>query len=529
MIQSVRLPCDEASIQHSHAAGGCPRDTEKWVLAATILGSTMAFVDGSVVNVALPVLQIDLRTTVSDLQWVVEAYTLFLAALTLVGGALGDRYGRRAVFTIGVVVFALASAVCGLAPGASQLIIARAVQGIGAALLVPGSLAIIGASFGNDRRGRAIGTWSGLTAISTAVGPVLGGWLVEHVSWRAVFFINLPLAIAVVIIAVWRVPESRAGSNQGRLDWPGALAVTLGLGTLVFGLIQAGALGLSHPIVLAALAVGVISMCAFLVVEARSRSPMMPLDPFQSRVFDGANLLTLMLYAALGGAFFFVPLNLIQVQGYSPTAAGSAFLPFIVIMSVLGRWSGGLVDRYGARLPLVVGPTIAAAGFALLALPGIGGSYWTTFFPAMVTLGLGMAITVAPLTTTVMNAVDEDHVGVASGINNSVARVAGLLAVAVFGIVVLVTFDGSLDQRLASLHLPPRTQVAVDAQRTRLASIQVPTDISPGTQFRIKRAVAAAYVDGYRLAMLVAAGLALVSAGSAELLIGGRRAKTPAR
>ena len=308
-------------VQPFQSAGSSHPNRGNWVLAATILGSTMAFVDGSVVNVALPVLQADLKATVSDLQWVVEAYTLFLAALTLVGGALGDRYGRRSVFTIGVVIFALASVLCGVAPDVGQLIAARAVQGVGAALLVPGSLAIIGATFSVDRRGRAIGTWSGATAISMALGPVLGGWLVEHISWRAAFFINLPLAVAVVAISLWRVRESKADGKRGRLDWPGALMATLGLGTIVYGLIQAGLLGLSHPTVLASLVVGILALSLFLTMEGRSHNPMLPLDLFRSRTFFGANLLTFLLYAALGGALFFLPINLIQVQGYSPTAA----------------------------------------------------------------------------------------------------------------------------------------------------------------------------------------------------------------
>jgi EmrB/QacA subfamily drug resistance transporter len=517
----TRPPCDDAIIHAAPAVPDCERHTGRWVLIATILGSSMAFIDGTVVNVALPVMQRELGATVADVQWIVEAYALFLSALILVGGSLGDHFGRRRVFTSGVVVFALASVVCGLAPTVGVLIVARAVQGVGGALLTPGSLAIISATFSPAQRGRAIGTWSGFTTITTALGPVLGGWLVQNATWRWVFFINVPFAVAVVAVTLLHVPESR-DPTAARLDRPGALLVTLGLGGLVFGLINSSSFGFGSPLVIVALALGAACLVGFVVVERDSPAPMMPLSLFRSRTFSGANLLTLLLYAALGASTFFVPFNLIQVQGYSPAAAGAAFLPFIVIVFALSRWAGGLVTRYGAKLPLVVGPTVAGIGLALFAAQGIGGSYWTTFFPAVCVLGLGMAITIAPLTTTVMGAVASDHAGIASGINNAVARTASLLAIAVFGIVILAAFNVALNANLTPLHLTPAVQAAIDAQRTRLAGAQIPSGVSHTLLTALKQAIDEAYIAGFRVVMLCGAALALASAVSAWVLIEGK-------
>ncbi len=522
MANIINQPCDEGVIRSKPAAALCARSAEPWILAATVLGSSLAFIDGTAVNVALPALQTDLNATVLDVQWVVESYALFLAALLLVGGSVGDRFGRRLVFCIGTALFALASIWCGLAPGIDQLIIARAVQGVGGALLVPGSLAIISASFDEERRGKAIGTWSGFSAITAAVGPVIGGWLIEHVSWRAVFFINVPLAIVVLLIAFRYVPESRDEKTSTRPDWLGAALAAFGLGALVYGLIESSGLGFSHPRILAALVLGAVSLAAFLAVEARTAGPMLPLALFRSHNFTGANLLTLFLYTALGGALFFVPLNWIQVQGYSPTKAGAALLPFVLIMFVLSPWSGGLVKAYGAKLPLVVGPVIAASGYILFIIPGVRASYWTTFFPAVAVLGLGMATSVAPLTTTVMNAVAQSRAGVASGINNAVSRTAGLLGIAALAVVMLQAFNAELDRRLAQSEIAPEAQHVLDQQRVRLAGAELPAELDFETRAMLKLAIDESFISGFRLVMAVAAGLALAAALSAFIMIRGK-------
>jgi EmrB/QacA subfamily drug resistance transporter len=472
----------------------------------------MVFIDGTVVNVALPALQSALNATVTDVQWVVEAYALFLAALLLVGGALGDLYGRRKIFLVGVVLFAGASAWCGFASDIRSLIVARGFQGMGGALLVPGSLALISSSFCAEERGRAIGTWSGFTAITAAVGPVLGGWLIEHLSWRWVFFINLPLAVLVMVISLARVPESRDEEMVQRLDLWGAVLATVGLCGITFALIEAGR-GAERTLI--AGGVGVVALAVFFVVESRSDAPMLPLNLFRSRSFSGANLMTLFLYGALGAVLFFLPLDLIQVQHYSATEAGAALLPLILLVFVLSRWSGGLIVQYGARLPLIVGPLIAGVGFGLFTRGGMGGSYWSTVFPAVVVLGLGLSVSVAPLTTTVMSSIDQSRAGVASGINNAVSRVAGLLAIAVLGLVFATSFNRRMERGLDELRLPAGERQGVEAQKAKLAA-------ATSDDVRVRRLIGESFVGAYGVVLWIAVGLSVASALSAAVLIEAR-------
>jgi len=522
MANIIKQPCDEGVIESAPCVKPCTKIIGRWVLAATILGSSMAFVDGTVVNVALPALQEQFNATVTDVQWVIESYALMIAALLLVGGSLGDHFGRRRIFAAGIAIFTAASAWCGFVPNVEQLIFARAIQGVGGALLVPGSLAIISATFDKEHRGHAIGTWSAFTAITMAMGPVFGGWLIENVSWRWIFFINIPLAIAVLAILYWRVPESKDETKTGGLDWWGAFLVTFGLGTIVYGLIESANLGLTNPIVMIAIISGAIALVVFFLVEARSTSPMMPLALFKSKSFSGANVLTLFLYGALSAVLFFLPFNLIQVQGYTATQAGAAFLPLVLILFLLSRWAGGLIRRHGAKLPLTIGPIIAAIGYVLFTLPEIGGSYWTTFFPAVTVLGLGMAISVAPLTTTVMGAVDVSKSGIASGINNAVSRIAGLLAIAILGIVVFTTFSHNLDQRLTKLNIPKAVKINIQNQTIKLAAIEIPSTLNPTMRMSLQETIHRSFITSFRLVSYIAVILSLLSALSAWLWIEGR-------
>lgn len=487
-----------------------PKKYEKWVLLATILGSSMAFIDSTIVNVALPALQDALHASISELQWVIESYALTLASLLIVGGALGDLYGRRFIFLMGVIIFMAASMGCGLASSIMQLILARAVQGIGAALLVPGSLALISASFPEDRRGQAIGTWAGFSAFTAAGGPLVGGWLVEHASWRWIFFLNLPLAIIVIMTALHCIKDSKSSQAQNqKLDILGAILATLGLGALVFGLIEweKGAV-----LTITAEIVGLCALIGFYWVEKRTPSPMIPFEIFHSRNFTAANIITFFLYSSLYGVLFFLPLDLIQVHGYTATQAGGALLPLVLLLFLLSRWAGGLVKKVGAKLPLMVGPAVVAMGYALFLVSDLGNSYWSSYFPAAVFLGIGMAISVAPLTTVVMNSVDQDHAGAASGINNAVSRIAGLFAIAIFSLVMTIIFNKNLQSGLKNSTVSAPAQQEIIAQRTRLADIKTPNE-------DVRWIINHAFYAGYNVILWIAVALSLASSLSAGLFI----------
>jgi EmrB/QacA subfamily drug resistance transporter len=445
MVGFLQPPCEAGVITATPVFDAALSQRRKRLtLAATIVGSSMAFIDGSVVNIALPAMQHALNATVASTQWIVNAYLLLLGALVLVGGAAADLYGRRRIFLIGLAVFTAASIACGLVPNVSALIASRAIQGVGAALLVPASLAMLGATFDEHERSRAIGIWAGVAALTSAIGPVLGGWLVDAVSWRAIFLLNVPLAVVAGELAASFACESR-DDNAKALDWAGAAMVGAGLAAITWGLSAIPASGFYDKTVLGALGSGFVFLVLFLAIEARSgQRAMMPLSLYRSRDFSAANALTLLLYFALGGALYYLPFGLIRLGIYSATQAGAALLPFSLIMGFGAPVAGMLSDRFGPRLSLASGPIIAAGGLALLAFADFRQSYWAQVFPAICLFGVGMTITVPPLTSTVMSSVGEAHAGVASGVNNAVARVAGLFAVAALGAVLFASFSHHL-------------------------------------------------------------------------------------
>ena len=456
----------------------------RWVIAATVLGSGMASIDATVVGIALPTIGRDFAARVAQLQWVTNAYTLALAGLLLLGGSLGDRYGRRRVFVIGSVWFAAASMLCGVAPDAQALIAARALQGVGAALLTPGSLAILQASFAASDRPKAIGAWSGLGGVATAIGPFVGGWLIGAASWRLIFFINVPVAIAVVAVASRHVPESRDPTSSGRIDVIGAVLVSAGLAGAVFGLTEAATRGWTAPVTVVSVLAGVILLVAFVIAEARRRAPMMPLGVFRSGQFSGANAVTFVVYGGLGGALFLLPIQLQQVVGFTPLAAGTALLPITVIMLALSSRSGALAARIGPRLQMSVGPLLVAAGLALMSRIGAGGGYVSEVLPAVVVLGLGLAVTVAPLTAAVLAAAPTQHAGIASAINNDVARVGGLIAVAVLPSIAGLTGDSYLHPEVFStgFHLAVLIAAGACVVGALIALLTIRNPIHPAEQ-----------------------------------------------
>ena len=519
---AVLQPCDAGVISCTRGAAPCHPTSRPWVIAAASLGSGMAFLDSTVMNVALPAVQMNLELSAREVQWVFGAFAVVLAALLLLGGTLGDHYGRRRIFVLGAAIFAVGSVWCALAPGPTQLIAARALQGTGGALLVPASLAIVGASFEGRQRAKAIGLWGALSGLAMAVGPVLGGWLVEDVSWRVAFLITPAMAFVAIPIALWHVPESR-DPEAHKLDLIGAALATIGLGGLVYGLIESSASGFADPVVLAALLLGTLALWAFVFVERREDDPMVPPSLFRSRNFDGANLVTLLFYMSLTGSLYFVPFLMMQVHGYSAFVTGSVFLPFVAMALLLGRLSGYILARFGAKTPLITASLAAALGFALFCVPGVEhGSYWSSFFPAMVVQGFGMALAITPLTTVALGSVESDHSGLASGVNNTAARVAAPLAVAVLGVFIYGVFSTSLDARLDSMNLPGEVRAEMEEAKDHLGAAEAPESVEARKATHIERAIDESFVAGFRTVMVVCVVLALASALAAALLVDDR-------
>ena len=509
MAVFIEHPCERVSRSLKNERRAVSAGT--WVLIATVLGSAMPMIDGTAVNVILPILQRDLRADAATIQWIVEGYSLFLSALILIGGGLGDVLGRRRMFVFGCAVFAVASAGCAFSANAAELLIARCAQGVGAALLVPESLALISAEFAPKERGKAIGTWSAFSAISTAIGPVLGGYIAQHFSWRWVFSINVPIAAFIIYIAMRHIADSHDETISKKIDILGAVLASLGLGGLVYALIASQGQGFQlMPIV-----VGIISLIllgVFIWYEGRAANPMMPLTFFRSPVFAGANAYTLLLYAGLGGGLFFIPFDLINVQHYTPTAAGAAMLPMIVILFLFSRYSGAAQNKVGPRVMLVTGALVAAVAYALFAMAGQGKSYWVSFFPAAVVLGIAAAIFVAPLTSTVMNAIESTHAGIASGINNAVSRTAGLIAIAALGLVLTMTFYNRFDREVGSAAISSTSRAALQRNRDRIVIGYIPPSLRGAERAQVSTIVADAFTRGFEAVML-ACGLLAIGAG----------------
>jgi len=469
-------------------------------MVAAILASSMGFIDGTALNVVLPSLQKGLQATGADLFWILNAYLLMLASLILIGGSLGDRLGRKRVFMTGIAVFLIGSVACGCSPNTMLLILCRIVQGIGGALMIPGSLSLISAAIDEKEKGKAIGIWSAATTVVTVGGPILGGALADAGLWRYIFFINLPIG-ALSLLILWRkVGESKDEGSSGGLDFAGSLAIALGLALLTFGCLRIPAVGWRHWGTGGTMGAGLLLLIVFLVIEKRSRSPMMPLQLFANSSFSGANALSFFLYAGLGAGMLFLSLNLVQIQGYSQLESGLTFLPFTLLMISLSRYAGELSDRWGARPLLIAGPLAAGAGLLLLSFAGQThgpGGYWANFFPGILVLGLGMTFTVAPLTATVMGSVDQRFSGVASGVNNAMTRIASVSANAVFGALVVVFFSGALEGQLsgtaATVAISATEKQAVMAQAVNLGDARVPAAVND----RDKPAVAAAYRNAF--------------------------------
>lgn len=486
----------------------------KWIMASTILASSMGFIDGTALNVALPSLQSSLGAKGTDLFWILNAYLLMISALILIGGSLGDKLGRKKIFVTGICVFVVGSVVCGFSPTVPFLIGFRAFQGIGGALMIPGSLAIISTSINPEEEGKAVGTWSAATMIVTVGGPILGGWLADAGVWRYIFFINVPIGAITLLILFLKVQVNENGGKDKSVDFRGAISIALGLASLTYGCLRLPVTGFNHAPIYLSLGAGVLLLAAFFWLESRSAHPMMPLKLFASRQFSGTNLLTFFLYGGLGAGMLFLSLNTIQIQGYTQLQSGLTLLPFTFIMIALSRLAGKLSDKYGPRLFLTAGPLISSVGLLLLSFVGLTGgpaTYWKTFLPGIAVFAIGMSMTVAPLTATVMSSVSTEFSGIASGVNNAMTRLANVFSNAILGGLAVLYFIGALNSNIASLKLAPTQQQAVMTQAPNLGDAKVPASITDaGQKASVQKAYKESFVVAYDRIMRIASGLAML-------------------
>ncbi|MET3980076.1 EmrB/QacA subfamily drug resistance transporter [Mucilaginibacter sp. UYP25] len=494
----------------------------KWIMVSSIMASAMAFIDSTALNVILPSLQKSLNASGTDLFWILNAYLLMLAALILMGGSLGDRLGRKKVFMVGIFIFILGSAACGFAPGVTLLIVFRMMQGIGGALMIPGSLSLISSSINPKERGKAIGTWSAFTTVVTMGGPVLGGTFGDAGLWRYIFFINIPIGIIALIILAKNVNEIKDDNSKQGLDFAGAIAIALGLAAVTFGFLRIPAVGLHNWQVYTSLGGGLMLLIAFVFIEKKSKYPMMPLQLFANLTFSGANLLTFFLYAGLGAGMLFLGLNMVQVQGYSQLQSGLTFLPFTVLMITIARFAGALADKHGPRLLLIGGPAAAGAGLLILSFvkQTAGPSdYWTTFFPGILVFGLGMSFTVAPLTAAVMGSVSDHFSGAASGVNNALTRIANVFANAILGALAVLFFSGALQGQLKNGKLNDKQRRVIEQQSVNLGNAKVPYGFEVKDKAAIEKAYKNSFIAAYGNIMRIAAGLGFLGALMAVLFI----------
>ena len=487
----------------------------KWIMVSAILASAMAFIDSTALNVVLPSLQKSLNATGADLFWLLNAYLLMLASLILIGGSLGDKLGRKKVFMLGIFIFIIGSAACGFSPSIFLLIIFRIIQGIGGALMIPGSLSLISSSINETERGKAIGTWSAITTIVTMGGPILGGGLADAGLWRYIFFINVPIGIIALIILWLKVSESRDEDADKAVDIWGAIAIALSLALITFGFLRVPAVGFHHPQVYITLPLGVLLLFVFLLIEKRSKHPMMPLYLFSNMTFTGVNLLTFFLYAGLGAGMLFLSLNLVQAQGYSQLQSGLTFLPFTILMIIIARYAGAFADKHGPRLLLIMGPGIAGMGLLILSFVGQTAgpsSYWTTFFPGIIVFGFGMSLTVAPLTATVMGSVSNHLSGTASGVNNALTRISNVFANAIFGALAVLFFVGVLQDHIKNLPLDARTRQEVTDEGTNLGNAKPPANLNANNKKTIALVYRESFIHAYASIMRISGGLGLLGA-----------------